>query len=234
MPRGWSKYKEGTLAYIRANGEMPKQRKKPFSQVEAEERREIENKKKKFTEFLSVMMAKGKKAKTQTWNESFNDFVPSNQLKSRRERKREEKLQKEQEENEEEQGNQIKVGKKEVIEAEGGITIVQKEINRKSTKLGAKKAKQIHIKFGGKADINAAMEKIEDQLETQKEQDQKDEEIEEGEGEEEGEEIDQNRLFVMNLPFEITEEELREYFGKYGEIDEISIPLRRGGVGTGF
>jgi multiple RNA-binding domain-containing protein 1 len=179
------------------------------------------------------MMAKGKKAKTQTWNESFNDFIPSNKLKSRRERKREEKAQKEQEVDDEEEGHHIKIGKKEVIEAEGGTTIVQKEINRKSTKLGAKKAKQIHIKFGGKADIDAAMEKIEENLETNEEPKQQDEN-KEGEGEEDGEEIDQNRLFVMNLPFEITEEELREYFGRYGEIDEISIPLRRGGVGTGF
>ncbi len=38
----------------------------------------------------------------------------------------------------------------------------------------------------------------------------------------------------MNLPFSITHEELREAFDKYGEIEEIEIPLRKGGTGYGF
>jgi multiple RNA-binding domain-containing protein 1 len=38
----------------------------------------------------------------------------------------------------------------------------------------------------------------------------------------------------MNLPFTITHEELRELFEKFGEIEEIEIPVRKGGVGFGF
>lgn len=33
----------------------------------------------------------------------------------------------------------------------------------------------------------------------------------------------------MNLPFTITHEELRELFEKYGEVEDIEIPLRKGG-----
>jgi RNA recognition motif-containing protein len=46
--------------------------------------------------------------------------------------------------------------------------------------------------------------------------------------------IDEQRLYVMNLPFTITHDELRELFGKYGDIQNIEIPVRRGGQGTGF
>lgn len=38
----------------------------------------------------------------------------------------------------------------------------------------------------------------------------------------------------MNLPFTITHEELRELFEKFGEIQEVEIPLRKGGTGFGF
>lgn len=38
----------------------------------------------------------------------------------------------------------------------------------------------------------------------------------------------------MNLPFTITHDELRELFQKYGEVEDIEIPLRRGGTGFGF
>ena len=38
----------------------------------------------------------------------------------------------------------------------------------------------------------------------------------------------------MNLPFTITHEELRGLFEKFGEIEDIEIPLRKGGTGFGF
>jgi len=33
----------------------------------------------------------------------------------------------------------------------------------------------------------------------------------------------------MNLPFQITHDELKEVFQKYGEIENTEIPLRKGG-----
>jgi len=47
-------------------------------------------------------------------------------------------------------------------------------------------------------------------------------------------EVDEQRLYVMNLAFTITHEELRELFQKYGEVEEVEIPLRKGGQGYGF
>lgn len=46
--------------------------------------------------------------------------------------------------------------------------------------------------------------------------------------------IDEYRLYVMNLPFTISHEELRELFSRFGEIEDTEIPLRRGGTGFGF
>ena len=72
----------------------------------------------------------------------------------------------------------------------------------------------------------------------------KDEEKKEGEEESKEEkveeeakienEIDVQRLYIMNLPFTISHDDLRETFGKYGEIEEVEVPLRRGGTGFGF
>jgi len=44
--------------------------------------------------------------------------------------------------------------------------------------------------------------------------------------------VDDKRLFVMNLSYTVTKEELQELFGKYGQIDDIEIPFRKGGRGT--
>ena len=65
------------------------------------------------------------------------------------------------------------------------------------------------------------------------------EDKEEGEDEEnkaeeekENEFVDNKRLFVMNLSYQVTKEELQELFGKYGEIDDIEIPFRKHGKGV--
>ena len=38
----------------------------------------------------------------------------------------------------------------------------------------------------------------------------------------------------MNLPFSIQHEDLNPLFERFGEIEEIEIPLRKGGTGYGF
>ena len=46
--------------------------------------------------------------------------------------------------------------------------------------------------------------------------------------------IDEQRLYVMNLPFTITHDELRALFSRFGEIEDTEVPLRKGGTGYGF
>ena len=46
------------------------------------------------------------------------------------------------------------------------------------------------------------------------------------------EHIDEKRLYVMNLSYVVTKEELQELFGKYGAIQDIEIPFRKGGRGS--
>ena len=232
LPRGWSKYKKGTMAYDRLHPEEYVQKKKPTSQIEAEERKDIEQKKKKFKEFVKVMLAKTQKSKSQSWNESFNDFMPSDATKSRREKKKEERELKEKQKQEKEDTNleeNIMEKKSEVRKVTKNVTVVEKEIHKRSAKLGKNISKQIHVKFDENADIDEAIHEIEDigDKNVKNQTEQKREDLED-------EEIDENRLYVVNLPFSITETELREYFGKYGEIEEVSLPLKKGGVRTGF
>ena len=44
--------------------------------------------------------------------------------------------------------------------------------------------------------------------------------------------VDDKRLYVMNLSYTVTKEEIQELFGKYGQIDDVEIPFRKGGRGT--
>ena len=48
----------------------------------------------------------------------------------------------------------------------------------------------------------------------------------------ENEYIDEKRLFVMNLSYQVTKEELTELFEKHGEIEDIEIPFRKHGKGV--
>ena len=54
------------------------------------------------------------------------------------------------------------------------------------------------------------------------------EEQEEGEKIEEAE-IDPRRIFIENLAYSVSEENIRSYFGKYGEIEEVKLPKRKDG-----
>lgn len=48
--------------------------------------------------------------------------------------------------------------------------------------------------------------------------------------------IDDRRIFVMNLSYEVTHEEMKELFGAFGDIEDVEIPLRKygGGVALGI
>ncbi|KAF2839370.1 RNA-binding domain-containing protein [Patellaria atrata CBS 101060] len=46
---------------------------------------------------------------------------------------------------------------------------------------------------------------------------------------------DTGRLFLRNLPYTVTEDDLREYFNAFGSLDEVHIPIdSRTGAGKGF
>ncbi|KAL4495586.1 hypothetical protein ABPG72_014055 [Tetrahymena utriculariae] len=46
--------------------------------------------------------------------------------------------------------------------------------------------------------------------------------------------IDDCRLYVLNLPYDITEEDVKEVFRKYGKLIEIKMPKGKGGQFRGF
>lgn len=47
-------------------------------------------------------------------------------------------------------------------------------------------------------------------------------------------EIDTKRLFVLNLPFNVTDEEVNAEFSKYGTVESVKMPKGTGGVFKGF
>jgi RNA recognition motif-containing protein len=42
------------------------------------------------------------------------------------------------------------------------------------------------------------------------------------------------KLYVGNIPFECTMDHLKEYFGEYGTVQDVYIPLNPGGKPRGF
>ena len=48
----------------------------------------------------------------------------------------------------------------------------------------------------------------------------------------ENESIDDKRLYVMNLSYAVTKDELNDVFSKFGDIVDIEIPFRKGGHGV--
>lgn len=46
--------------------------------------------------------------------------------------------------------------------------------------------------------------------------------------------LETTRLYVMNLSFKVTHDELKKHFVPFGEIINIEIPLRKGGKGKGL
>lgn len=65
------------------------------------------------------------------------------------------------------------------------------------------------------------------QVEAEKETTEQTDQVAEAEGF-----VDTKRLYVMNLSYTVTKDELQDLFGKYGKIDDIEIPFRKGGRGT--
>lgn len=57
------------------------------------------------------------------------------------------------------------------------------------------------------------------------------EQAEEAKGES-GPTVDDKRLFVMNLSYQVTKEEVQELFEKYGEVMDVEIPFRKYGKGV--
>lgn len=42
------------------------------------------------------------------------------------------------------------------------------------------------------------------------------------------------RLYIMNLAFDVQENDLLELLQPFGEVESVEIPLRKGGTGTGY
>jgi multiple RNA-binding domain-containing protein 1 len=80
---------------------------------------------------------------------------------------------------------------------------------------------------GGENDDNDRSEKIDVERPLRKEIDQLEKDVDNSDGDvaSDDEIDDSGRLFIRNLPFTCSEEELRERFSQFGELTEVHIPL---------
>ena len=98
-----------------------------------------------------------------------------------------------------------------------------------------------------KGDGAVATSTVDDAAADEEDEDEEAEEAEEGkEGRGEGEEerggaaadatgeVDDTRLFIRNLPFDISEEELTSAFASFGPIQAVHVPVTASGQGKGF
>lgn len=108
-----------------------------------------------------------------------------------------------------------------------GNQVIITEIDDTNLKAGVSN-KRVHIKLGSepikKEEIDQIFEK---KKKAPQEKPEKPQEIPE-------KKLDEKRLYVINLPFNASEEEIKEIFEKYGKITEIKLPKDKEGKFKGF
>jgi multiple RNA-binding domain-containing protein 1 len=218
LPRAWSRFSTDSSAYLlQHRSESQKVTARQTAAKKAEDEKEgaasledIAKKKAKYKKFIEYISKK--QAAKQSWNDVFKNFVETEEAAAEDAAQSESSAPK-------------PVEKQEPLSLEkttkgGKITTTK---IAKTRKAGVSEVKT-HIKF---AETKAPLDT------TTVVQAQKAAIVQTANADEAL--VDENRLYVMNLPFETTEYELNEKFGTYGNIEGISIPKMRGtGQGKGY
>lgn len=208
LPRAWSKYSKGSSLY--------------FSKHPEELKNKPQNKKKIKTEVKTVVdeliINPEKKAKFQeflqlmskTHNPSMTESVPMvEENKSSKKKLKKEK------------------NKSTTINSNGNQVIIT-ELDENNLKAGVSN-KRIHIKLGSEPVKKEEINKILMPEKKIKESEPKKDQVVNKEMK-----LDEKRLYVINLPFNATEEDVRGIFEKYGKITELKMPKDREGKFKGF
>jgi len=220
IPRAWSRHSKDSSAYLLQHKSEAERLKKLKSKENSENKtnglEEIEKKKEKYKSFLEYISKK--KAPKQSWNDVFNNYVPQNENES---------------EHQEAVPTQEKP-KQSVTETNLG-KIKATKVARK-TKAGVSDVKT-HITFNEEPENKD--DKMEDIVENAKDllekEDKKEKEEKKVEQIRQEAEIDDKRLYVMNLPFSTTEDEISDKFSKYGNVENVFIVRNlQTGISKGF
>lgn len=209
LPRAWSKYSKDSSAYMQRYGvkkhEQDPKNKKPIENAEMDQI--PQDKKEKFREFLSLM----KKDQTKNLTESFKLSEETNEKPKKKVKKNET-----------------------MVSNIAGNKVTISDINTDNLKAGVS-SKKVHIKFGAESttkntEISKEITKVLNETKL-KEKNAEDKKKEENKKELP---VDEKRLYVLNLPFSVNEEEVRGIFTKYGSITEIKMPKDKEGKFKGF
>lgn len=216
--------------------QTPREKKREDKEKEAELNQMKEDKKKKFLEFLNVM-----KGSNQTWNDDVTRFKPKDgEEDPKQKNKKGGKKNGKGDEMEEETEGKTKATKT-VKEVDSNVFTVT-DIDTRTTKAGMA-AKRIHVKLADpeeevKADKKGKKKDVLAQEMTNIINEEKEEKKEDPNKKPVLTSLpaDEKRLFVLNLPYSITEDEFQSIFEKFGQIVETKLPKddngRRRGYGT--
>ena len=110
-----------------------------------------------------------------------------------------------------------------------GNEVIVTELDPDNLKAGVSN-KRIHIKLSSETNNQNIAKIIDKEQGEKKAVTIKKEEVKE----KTEEKLDEKRLYVVNLPFDSNEEEIREIFQKYGKITELKLPKGKEGKFKGF
>ena len=213
LPRAWSKYSKGSASWLEKNPDEKNKKNKTNQENNKNEEKNnkteepiiINNEKKaKFEEFLQLMR--------KTQNPAISEAIPGPaDLNDKKKKKRKN--------SKNVNGNQVTVT----------------DLDENNLKAGVS-SKRIHIKLSTEPlnndKNNHEISKI---INYEKNEEFIKNEKKKGTEEKvEKQQLDEKRLYVINLPFNSTEEEIRAIFVKYGKITELKLPKDRDGKFKGF
>jgi len=210
LPRAWSQYAKNSSAYMNKNGIKPDSKQKQndrsaSTEINTEAQDKLkEDKKKKFLEFLQLM-----KTSKQTWNDDARRFDGTEEKKP--ENKKKNKKNKKNDDNE-----KMNIEEEETqTHNETNNETENKDNNEKKKKKKTEdnskeepKTEEKHTNY----DINGNVI-----IETKNELP-----------------VDERRLFVLNIPYNITVDEFNAIFSKYGTITETKLPKDPDGKLKGY
>ena len=206
LPRAWSKYSKNSSVYLEKHPEDKQKMKKTKGEDQKDGKAEQPINKEKKAKFEEFLHLMRK-----TQNPSITETMPGVELKEDKKKKK-------------------KVIKN--LTNVNGNKVIVTELDENNLKAGVSN-KRVHIKLSAepaKKEISNIISK-EQNRKNENEKAKVSNEIKE---KMEEKQLNEKRLYVINLPFNSTEEEIREVFLKYGKITELKLPKGKEGKFKGF
>lgn len=205
LPRAWSKYSKGSTRYLEQHPEE-----KPKVSKQSNEKKLSETAEKPINQEKRAKFEEFLQLMRKPQSNIMSEAMPGVKLKEDKKKK--------------------KKAAKQITNVNGNQVIIT-EIDENNLKAGVSN-KRIHIKLG----VEPQNQEISKFIHDEEEKTAKMLKVAKIENEKKNEEkpLDEKRLYVINLPFNSTEEEIRLVFEKFGKITELKLPKDRDGKFKGY